>query len=141
MEAEDGEAMAAAGAAEDFAGNRSPHDTEAANCGRKSHNDRISNQVARLASSPFFDSRACSILPCICLLLWLAATAGVASGEVAPDRPDECAKITDNTLRLACHDERTGRGPAGNDAESYLSRLWDLNLTLISVDRVEVSSK
>jgi len=66
-------------------------------------------------------------LLCLCLVLALSTTARGASGENAPDGVDECAKIADNAERLACYDERTGRGPAGKDAESYLSRLWDLD--------------
>jgi phospholipase A1 len=44
-----------------------------------------------------------------------------------PDRLDECAKIADNAVRLKCYDEMTGSGPAGKVAESYLSRMWDLD--------------
>jgi len=80
-----------------------------------------------LPNSPVFDSRVFPSLLFVCLLLALSTTAGVASGENAPDRLDECAKIADNAVRLKCYDELTDRGPAGKDAESYLSRLWDLD--------------
>lgn len=71
-----------------------------------------------------------SVLPpllCLCLLLSLSATAGGATGETGHVRPDECVKIEDNAVRLRCYDERSGRIPAAEGSESYLSKMWDLN--------------
>ena len=80
-----------------------------------------------MSSSPVFDSRVFPSLLCLCLLLAFSTTAGGAFGEKATDRLDECAKIADNAVRLSCYDELTGRGLAGKDAESSLSKLWDLD--------------
>jgi phospholipase A1 len=80
-----------------------------------------------LPSSPVFDSRVFPSLLGLFLLLAFSTAAGGASGEKAPDCPDECAKIVDNAVRLACYDKLAARGPAGKDEESYLSRLWDLD--------------
>jgi phospholipase A1 len=85
------------------------------------------SQGSRLPRSTVFDSQVFPSVLCLCLLLALSTAAGGASVEKAPDRPDECAKIADNAVRLACYDELAVRGPAGKDAESYLSRLWDLD--------------
>ena len=80
-----------------------------------------------MPSSPVFDYRVFPSLLCLCLLLAFSTTAGGAFGEKATDRLDECAKIADNAVRLSCYDELTGRGLAGKDAESSLSKLWDLD--------------
>jgi phospholipase A1 len=85
------------------------------------------SQGSRLPRSTVFDSQVFPSVLCLCLLLALSTAAGGASVEKAADRPDECAKIADNAVRLACYDELAVRGPAEKDAESYLSRLWDLD--------------
>jgi phospholipase A1 len=68
-------------------------------------------------------------------------TAGVASGSDPPDRWNECAKILENSERLKCFDEFSGREPEGSfevpegeekereetEAPSYLSQLWELD--------------
>ena len=69
-------------------------------------------------------------LLCLCLSLSLSATAGGATGETGHVQPDECAKIDDNAVRLRCFDERSGRIPAGEGSESYLSKMWDLDTEL-----------
>lgn len=85
------------------------------------------SQGERLPIRPVFVSRGIPSLPCLFLMLALSATAAGASGETAPGRPDACAQIADNAARLACYDELAARGPAETGAESYLSRLWDLD--------------
>lgn len=85
------------------------------------------SQGFRLTSSSVSDSRVFPSVLCLCLLLVLSTAAGDAFGEKASDRPDECAKIADNAVRLACYDDLAARGPAREEAQSYLSRLWDLN--------------
>jgi phospholipase A1 len=68
-------------------------------------------------------------------------TAGVASGSNPLDRWNECAKILDDSDRLKCFDELSGREPEGSfevpegeekereetEAPSYLSQLWELD--------------
>jgi len=68
-------------------------------------------------------------------------TAGVASGSNPPGRWNECAKILDDSERLKCFDELSGREPEGSfevpegedkereetEAPSYLSQLWELD--------------
>jgi len=63
-------------------------------------------------------------------LVTLSATAGGETWENAEDRLDECAKVEDNAVRLKCYDERSGRIPPGESTESYLSKMWDLNMKL-----------
>ena len=77
-----------------------------------------------------FGSRLSLPLLCLCMLPALSAAAGGATGEETHVRPDECAKIDDNAARLKCYDEREGRILAGISAESYLSKMWDLNTEL-----------
>jgi phospholipase A1 len=68
-------------------------------------------------------------------------TAGSVSGSNPPDRWNECAKILDDSERLKCFDELSGREPEGRfevpeeeekegeetEAPSYLSQLWELD--------------
>jgi phospholipase A1 len=80
-----------------------------------------------LPSPTHFEFRVFLSLASLCLLLMFSTPAGGASGEKALDRLDECAAIADKAARLACYDERAGLGPAMEEGESYLSRLWDLD--------------
>jgi hypothetical protein len=84
-----------------------------------------------------------SLFPmCLSLVLALSlTTAGVASGSNPSGGWNECETILDNTERLKCFDELSGREsersfvlPEGEDREreesegpSYLSELWELD--------------